>query len=235
MGNTSIQGQATNALQDVKGVVDTISVVGTVVAALSAFANIFGEIGSVPENHRPPEWEDVNKISRPVAIAVTAQLVKQLSDSQVVAVFQRYVQYACKYIEASQHASPETDSQYVDDLKTKPQTYVDQFVGFETPPDSELCGAIWLHAMWSFGNFGKDEIKAGIAAQQFNAQLAVTLYQAVREVAPDSVIPQQSADPVNPNVPAVPIQAGFGYGMLVVVVLVGVALFFVLGSKRGGK
>jgi len=40
---------------------------------------------------------------------------------------------------------------------------------------------------------------------------------------------------VNPNVPAVPIQAGFGYGMLVVVVLVGVALFFVLGSKRGGK
>jgi hypothetical protein len=143
-----------------------------------------------------PDWDEANAVATPAAIAFTDAL-SSLSNEQLTQIVSLYSAAAVKYISYSQHASQQTNVTYVNAIiKEVPATIHSR--KYQYAPLSQLFYLTWLHAMWSYGNFGRDEIKSGFAASEFYKQLQATLFPAVVQVAPSTKIPAPNT-PTTPN------------------------------------
>ena len=109
---------------------------------------------------------------------------------------------------------------------------------FDDLPTDQLAWAIWLHALWLYGNVSRDEIANLNALRKFNESLEPTLITAIVEatgtsidVKPDSNVFGPNTGPQNP--PATTVKATTGSSTTTMILLVGAALGLLYFSAEG--
>jgi hypothetical protein len=228
-----------SAINKTKNVTDNIPVIGTIISWVNTGVSAAAGLFSRDANRSKPTWDETNAVTKPLAISLTDILTADMSASDISALIEKFVAYSVAFVSVSNHADTNTNTYYCDKLTNENAT-VTTFEKFQYNPYARLAQAVWLLAMWQFGNFSRDQFKDGTAAKQFYDLLQVTLFKAVREINPVAAVPVQAAysNPVQTAAVA-PVKsvgwlASLSGSTVVVALLVG-AFVFMLVSSIGKK
>lgn len=147
-------------------------------SAASVYASVKGFFGGVSPR---VSWEQANSIAEPTAKTLTNTIISQVDPAKIPVVVSLYSKKLSAYIASSAHSDPTTRQYFVGAIAREvPATA--EFLVFTRADDAQLAYAIWLHAVWLYGNVSEDEIGASQNGLiKFTASLQPTLVAAVEE------------------------------------------------------
>jgi hypothetical protein len=123
-------------------------------------------------------------------------VVDKVGADKIPAVFALYAQKLKEYIANSAHSDPDTRRFYVEAVEKEAVQMSGGFrldaFAFDRTDQVQLAWAVWLHAMWLYGNTDEDEIANGGATAKFHASLGPTLLLAISEKTGVKIIPPES-------------------------------------------
>jgi len=214
--------------------------VGSVATAAASVYDTFSSFLTMGLSPRP-EWDEANKIAEPTARRIVEAIVDKLGAEAPGKILPSYAERLKQYILTSPHSDAKTRTSYAYAVQTEAVEMQGGFrldaFAFDRPETVQLAWAIWLHALWLYGNVSKDEVANKNALRKFNESLGPTLAQAIVETTGTQVDTETATNVFGPG--TVPNSkpeakaAATGSNTLTIILLVGVALGLIYFSARG--
>jgi hypothetical protein len=192
-GGSSSQYATTQAVAGVAGAASATgigAVPGAIATAAAALYDTFkgvlsGSFGVSPR----PSWDATNKIANPTASQIVTLIINKVGASSVSDILQSYAAKLIPYIQTSAHSDPTTRAFYAGKVTEEALNMgggfrLDAFPfdnGGDGIVQNQLAWAVWLHAMWLYGNVSQNEIPTGGALKKFQDSLEPTLNAAILE------------------------------------------------------